>query len=273
MTATSHWSPEEISKTWTYGFVFQPSFLPGFSLAVDYFDIEIDDVITAPSAQQILNACYDAPTLNNQFCPLFQRNASPVGPQNEMPFQILEGNLQQVVLNYASSRSRGVDVEATFPFEIPRVGRLNSRLVYTHTLQRDDFLDPGNPDRADQVLFELGDPKDAFNLDLDLDLGALSLSYQLRYIGKQLVSLAEDVTTVDGRPPGNADFGPITAYSSVTYSDVRAGYEFNRQWNFYVGVDNVADKLPPLGLTGTGGGSGIYEPRGRFFYGGARFKY
>jgi len=35
-----------------------------------------------------------------------------------------------------------------------------------------------------------------------------------------------------------------------------------------VGVDNLANRIPPFGLTGAGGGSGIYESRGRFFYAG-----
>src|SRR5262249_4583813 len=63
----------ETSDSVTVGFVFQPSFIPDFSLSVDYYDIQVDKVITAPTAQQILNACYDSPTLANQFCGLFQR--------------------------------------------------------------------------------------------------------------------------------------------------------------------------------------------------------
>jgi len=43
--------------------------------------------------------------------------------------------------------------------------------------------------------------------------------------------------------------------------------------DFYVGVDNILNTLPPLGLTGVGNGSGIYSNRGRFAYAGisARF--
>jgi hypothetical protein len=33
-------------------------------------------------------------------------------------------------------------------------------------------------------------------------------------------------------------------------------------------VDNLSDRVPPLGLTGVGEGSGIYEVRGRFWYAG-----
>jgi outer membrane receptor protein involved in Fe transport len=265
---------EESSDSSTIGVVFQPTFLPGFSLAVDYFDIDIEDVITAPTAQQILNACYDAASLNNQFCGLFQRNMSGgTGPQNEVPFQILEGSLQQVVLNFAKSQSRGIDIEAAYRFDIPSIGRVNTRVIATRTLQRDDFLDPVNPNRANQILQELGDPRNQVNFDLDLVAGKWTFGYELRYIGKMLVTTAEDIFGVDGMPPQNKDFAPTTFYGSTTYSDVRVAYDPNRQWNFYVGVDNVTDNLPPLGLTGTGGGSGIYDARGRFFYGGLRWRF
>ena len=36
----------EISDSWGVGLVTQPSFLPGFGAAVDYWDIDITDAIT-----------------------------------------------------------------------------------------------------------------------------------------------------------------------------------------------------------------------------------
>ena len=39
---------------------------------------------------------------------------------------------------------------------------------------------------------------------------------------------------------------------------------------FYVGVDNIFNRLPPFGLTGTGAGGAIYSDVGRTFYAGAR---
>jgi len=38
-------------------------------------------------------------------------------------------------------------------------------------------------------------------------------------------------------------------------------------------VDNIANKMPPFGLTGVGGGSGIYDNRGRYFYTGLVAKF
>jgi outer membrane receptor protein involved in Fe transport len=263
---------EETSDSLTVGFVFQPSFLRGFTLSADYYDIDIDDVITAPSAQQILNACYDAPDLNNQFCGLFQRAGAGGGPQNEIPNQILEGSLQQTVLNYAMFTARGVDVEIAYQRSLES-GELSTRLVWTHALQRDDFLNPAAPSDANEILNELGDPEDAFNFNMDLKRGPLLFGYQARFIGRQLLNTYEDIFPQQGDPPQNADWAYRQWYPSVWYHDVRVGYDFNDKLNGYLGIDNVQDTDPPLGLTGTGAGSGMYESRGRFFYTGFKYKF
>jgi outer membrane receptor protein involved in Fe transport len=270
---------EETSDSLTAGFVFRPTFIQGFTISVDYFDIDIDNVITAPGAQDILNACYDAPDLNNQFCSLFQRAGAGGAASGEEPFRVIEGSLQQTALNYASSAARGIDVEAAISREVGNLGHLSSRLVYTRALQRDDFLNPADPGYADRILLELGDPRDAFNLNTDLKRGPITLGYELRYIGRMVLNNYEDVYTLQGRAPQNEDYSNVRDYPSVIYHDVRAGYDFNDSLNVYAGVDNVADKVPPYGLTGQGAGSGnignsgIYEARGRFVYLGAKYRF
>jgi outer membrane receptor protein involved in Fe transport len=263
----------ETSDSLTAGFVFTPTFLSGFSLSADYFDISIDKVITAPTAQNILNACYDAANLNNQFCSLFQRAGGGGGPRGEVQFQVLEGSLQQTVLNYAKRKSRGIDFEMSYKQTIGSFGKFGSRLIYTRTLERDDFLNPADPGRADRILSELGDPQDAFNWNFDLARGALTLGYELRYIGRMVLNQAEDTLTVQGRPPQNADYADRCCYPSVIYHNVRAGYDFGSSLNAYFGIDNVANKQPPLGLTATTEGGGIYDVRGRFFFAGAKYKF
>ena len=56
--------------------------MPGLTLSVDYWDIEIEDAIVAISAQNIVNGCYDSPSLNNAFCPLITRNPAADSAQN-----------------------------------------------------------------------------------------------------------------------------------------------------------------------------------------------
>jgi hypothetical protein len=45
------------------------------------------------------------------------------------------------------------------------------------------------------------------------------------------------------------------------------------KYNFYVGLDNATNTKPPLGLTGIGAGSGIYDNIGRFMYAGFLAKF
>jgi outer membrane receptor protein involved in Fe transport len=261
---------EETSDSFTVGLVLQPEFLPGFTFSADYFDIEIDDVITAPTAQQIMDACYDAADLNNQFCGLFQRLGADGTAANDGAdaFALQSGTLQQTLLNYASSKARGIDFEVGYGHNIGEHGKLSTRLVYTRMLQRDDFLDPVHPDDPDQVLYELGDPKNSFNLNTDFAMGKFTFGYQLRYLGHMVINLAEDVFSVGGNPPQDADYADRKYYPEIFYHDVRAGFDITEDVNAYVGVDNVSNRIPPFGLTGAGGGSGIYESRGRFYYAG-----
>ena len=52
----------EKSDSYTYGVVLNPHWIRGLSATADYYNIIVNDVITAPSAQQIINACYDLGT-------------------------------------------------------------------------------------------------------------------------------------------------------------------------------------------------------------------
>lgn len=80
----------ETSDSYTIGGVFQPQFVPGFSLSVDFYDITVNNVITAPSAQGILDACYDAASLDNQFCNLFSRAGAGGGRAGRLQGRFLK---------------------------------------------------------------------------------------------------------------------------------------------------------------------------------------
>jgi outer membrane receptor protein involved in Fe transport len=102
----------ETSKSYTIGGVFQPRFLPGLSISTDYYNITVNKVISAVTAQNILNLCYDSPTLNNPFCDLFQRAGAGGGPRGEIPFRVLEGSLLQSTANFAKLKATGIDIQS-----------------------------------------------------------------------------------------------------------------------------------------------------------------
>ena len=256
---------EETSDNYTVGGVLTPTFIPGLSLSVDYFDITVNNVITSASAQQIANSCYDAASLDNVFCSLFTRNGSGAGPRGEAAFQILEGSLLQSTLNFAKLKSRGIDTELAYRKRFGW-GSAGLKAIWTHTIQRSNFTNPAEPNRENQILGELGDPKDQVNVNADVKVGPLTLGYQFRWIDKQVLNTYENINGLQGRAPENLDYADVNYYGNVFYHDFRLDAEVSDKFNLYVGVDNVTDRLPPFGLTGVGAGSGIYDVRGRYFY-------
>jgi len=257
---------EEKSTSWSVGGIFTPTFLPGFSLSVDYYNIKVDNVITAPSAQQIMNACYDAPTLANQFCGLFTRNGAGEGPNGEAPYQILQGTLLQTTLNYAKLTARGIDTELSYRKTFSW-GSAGLRGIWTRVLERDEFLDPANPNFRNRILGELGDPKNQVNVNADVKFGGrFTVGYQLRWIDKMYLNTYEDYNGLNGQSPQNADYASLTRYPDVFYHDARVSVDVNDDFNFYAGVDNIGNRKPPFGLTGVAAGSGIYDVRGRYGY-------
>jgi hypothetical protein len=70
----------EKSDSWTIGGIAQPRFIPGLAISVDYYNITVNDVITSPSAQSVINSCYDLPTIDNQFCATFGHPGPGNGP-------------------------------------------------------------------------------------------------------------------------------------------------------------------------------------------------
>ena len=160
---------------------------------------------------------------------------------------------------------------------------LSTNLIYVHTLKRSNFEDPTNPNFENRILSELGDPKDEFRLDFDIGYREFTFGYRLRFIGRMLTSSFENFRDgINGLPAANADAIAPQQFPIVTYSDFRAEWNVDSEGGagngskgllFYVGVDNAFNQLPPLGSTATGGGSAIYDFRGRSFYAGARARF
>jgi outer membrane receptor protein involved in Fe transport len=264
---------EETSKSYTIGAIFQPPEIPGLSVTLDYYRIKGTDTINTPTAQQIANNCYDLASLNNVFCSLFTRNGATTAVTGEDPFRIIEGSLQQVLVNFAKQEVRGIDVELAYRRKISKIGELSTRVVYTHALRNDQNIDAGDPTRIDRLLLELGAPEHNFNWDVNLKTGPFSIGYQMRYISKQVLNNFEDTFALQGRAPENADFGPVRFYPEIFYHDVNFGIEVGDKFEFTGGIDNIFNTAPPFGLTGAGGGSGIYDNKGRFFFIGAKAKF
>ncbi len=60
--------PEKASS-WTIGAVWQPDFIQGLSLSVDYYHIKITGAITAPNPDDAITACFGAPDAQGNYAP------------------------------------------------------------------------------------------------------------------------------------------------------------------------------------------------------------
>ena len=266
----------ETANSLTVGAVLTPRFIPGFDVTVDYFDINVKNVISAASAQTIVDLCYD----HNEFCNLFQRytGAGP-GPNGEVQGQILQQSLIQAGLNFASLKRRGIDVQLNYNHAIGQNAGLSIRGYYSHQFENSDFTDPTDPTYETRNLDQLGDPKDEFTANADLTLGKYTIGYGMHYIGPQLTTAYDNLYPINGEPALNPDVISITHYPEVLYHNVRFAVQLGstqsdrKGFEFFFGVDNFTNKKPPLGLSGTGDGSGIYEVLGRQYYSGIRMTF
>lgn len=274
---------EERSDSFTVGVVAQPRFVPGLTVSVDYYDITIDNVIFSLQPQTIINQCYDSPSgIDNPFCAAVFRR--PDGTfQGQANRNVGGGTVNYTVgpndasflsgpFNFAKQKTSGIDADISYTVSDGDI-RLNLRGVVSYVIRRDNFTDITIPTFRDQVLFELGDPRWRASFNVDLDLGAFDIGYRMRFIDKQSIGLIESIRTVQDRPPTNPDAFPRDFYPRVVYHNLRVGLDVDTRFRLYGGVDNLTDRQPPLGLDGTGAGSGIYDNVGRFFYVGAEAKF
>lgn len=277
----------EKSDSWTYGLVVTPRWIPNLTFSADYYNIKVKGVITSVTAQTIANSCYDLPSLDNIFCQNFVRyrgtpptTTPPPGIDYVIPTvtgQILGNSLVQSPLNFAKRSRRGIDTQVNYRTNLFANIKLNTNLIYTHVIKSSNYVNPQDPNFEDRLLSELGSPDDEFVWDVDFKRGVFTLGYRMHYISAQYLNFYEDFNSLPGgRSPQNADYADRQKYPAVTYHNLRAQLDlpnlagFGKAFQIYAGVDNVFDKHPPLGLTGIGAGSVIYDFRGRTFYGGLR---
>ena len=123
----------ESSDTYTLGAVYTPSFLPGFSASIDYFDISIDDAIVAGSgAQNLLDACLG--TGDPFSCNLITRDAA-----GSLNASTPDNGFELLNINAASIETQGLDLQANYVHELGTAGDLSFRYASTILFQ-DDFL-------------------------------------------------------------------------------------------------------------------------------------
>ncbi|MEM7280546.1 MAG: TonB-dependent receptor [Pseudomonadota bacterium] len=237
----------EESESFTLGLVLNP--IDGLGIAIDYWDITIDDAIDVAAAQDILNRCVDATTgLDNEFCPLISRDAT-----NNITLIV------QTQQNIAGLTASGVDVEASYEFGVGD-DTLRLQMIATYLDDLTDFPFQSDPLSGEQDAGGLGDPELAGQFNVSYYRDNLALNWSIRYLDSQLRLDIEDVEV-------NPDAQTPLSTESTFYHDLHARWDATDNVALSFGIDNVLDEDLPFGLNGTGAGSGVFDNVGRFFYG------
>jgi len=251
---------EEEADTITAGIVLTPGFLPNFSLAVDYWDIEIEDAINSFPAQAIVNNCFDAAGIDNPFCNLVTR-------QDNGQFD----EIQSTLINVATFEASGIDFEASYFVDLASAtdervpGTADFRIVGTYLDELTFFGQEGGI--GDEEAGELGDPEFAFNLRATYRLGAFTFSLEERFQGSQEFDLAEPGEV---RDPNDTD--------AEWYTDIQLRWAFNEEASVFLGIDNLFDNAPPRlaripEIRSFTGDSISYDQIGRFVRAGASIRF
>jgi iron complex outermembrane receptor protein len=269
----------EVADTYTAGFVLQPTMLRGLTASMDYWLIEIEDAITAPSVGDIISQCYST-DLNpnrefNAACQLILR--SPLsGNLNDLeaPGIVLAQN------NIGRERREGVDVNIAYGFDLADLGADPAMgsvaLSFNSTFYTDMRSQPTPASLDRQCLGYYSEPCGAPSPDVKFTARAIwnVADYDFSLQWRHLSSVRVEPDVGNWMP----EFSSIPAYN---YFDLSVGWDVNENARLNLTIANLTDEKPPLvgnTIAGTAENSGntfpqTYDVIGRFFTLGARVRF
>lgn len=233
----------ESGSTFTAGIVFTPTFAP-LNVALDYYEIEINDQITSLGAGQIVGGCYAQTVYPNDYCNLFTRNP---GTDPTAPYKV--DNIMAPTLNVDSQQQRGIDLEVRYEQDF-NFGVLTAEASINWSLER--YIDVFGSDFVAGVADNdfngtVGFPSVAGDLLVQLDRGDWTYSFFSDFIGRQ-----DDnrYFTDDLNFPVQyvGAFSDQVNYKAFTEAQFVHGASVRWQgdtWTFAGGVRNLFDEHPP----------------------------
>jgi len=248
-------TPEE-ADTLTAGVVYEPQWLDGFSMTLDYYEIDIENAITKVDSQYIVDQC-----LNND------ANASTAICQSANISIDSTGRVKfnNQLQNVGSEKTSGVDLNLAYSFE---AAGLNWKASLDTTYLDEYVVEvTGDPvDYAGIITSGTGGYADfKSNLTVSVAGDNWDAQYQARYIAGM------DSFACIGKE--DSCYAPSTP--TVVYHDISGNYLVNDTVTLSAGVNNLFDKQPPY-YTGNNDSNTdpyTYDVLGRRFFAGVNVKF
>lgn len=236
----------ETSETIFHGLVYEPSFLPGLNLSVNYYDTKQQDVLQQLSANTML--------LNESLFADRITRAAPDATDTSLnqPGRVL--TVDRTFVSFGRVRNRSMDYQLDYTLPWKDAGRWRVSFTATHTLESLRQLAPNQPPII-QDDDTYAPPAWKYNASVFWSQGPWNASlFYYRLSGFKSNSAGNTLTATY----------PV---AGVEKFDVRGGYEFkNGVWRGYAkglrilgGIGNVFDQEPPFSDTVYGYNGGLHS--------------
>jgi outer membrane receptor protein involved in Fe transport len=266
-------TPEE-AKTVTVGMVLTPTFLPRFSLSVDFWETRLTNAITNlnyanDSVQAICLA--SAPTYNSPVCDLAVRPiTNPSDPNYFNPAVNMPTEVRSAPVNAALQKIKGYDLQLDYNWEMGS-GNLALRHLVTHQPVNSTLTTPASTFYTWAV-----QPKWMQTTFLSYQNSSWNVALQNRWLGS--VSLKSSNNDLNGNTQNYVD----ASLDSNNVVDMTVSKEFevsNGAVQAFVTVSNLLDERAPLAPSGSGLPGlfyptlGFYDDMGRYFTAGVKINF
>ncbi len=230
-------TPEE-ADTLTLGFVYSADVVP-FTFSLDYYDIEIENVILSLSEQNIMDGCYlldkDADGL---FCSRMHRS-----PLTGTLLSGADTGIDASKVNAGKRSTKGVDIMADYSFDLASYGSLDynvNAVNVMENIQQDADLFP-SVDCVGLVgkTCLRPDPEWRIIQTLSWTMDALTLSLRWQYLD----GLTQDAVALGAAEASDYAVVNIPSYN---YFDLFASYNITEQIEVRAGINNLMDEEPPI---------------------------
>jgi iron complex outermembrane receptor protein len=235
----------ESARVFSAGMVFWPRFADGLSMTADYFHARVDDAITKPQAQRVLDECYRGA---GSLCGNIHRDASG-------HITTLERRAQ----NIGALSTSGVDLTVAYDaalasLGLPELGRLRLSWKGNYLLHLEETIAGVTVDRVGKMPSNGGSfTRLRWNAEAQYALAGWTVNNAVRYIG----GAEHESRTAEQ---------PFHSVGAVAYWDASLRYD-RRTFSLIAGVENLLDSDPPFFIDGaTNSNPFTYDYVGRFVY-------
>ena len=263
----------ETSESFTFSTVIEPRFFPNFSLVLDYYEVEIKDVIAAVTPAAASLNCVFGPSLNQSACDsIFRNNSVEAGSTAENRSQGFEigtpGNTGigfiQGSINFAKLETRGLDFTARYSLDTEESfglnwGRFDYSIRGNWLMEQKNFTNISNPNAFTESASGINFPRVRFSSQLAWTPNDVwTLTWVADWQAAQdILQRRDQVNNADNRPTQFFDTGNFTRH------DFTVRYNISDELTLRAGVTNAFDAEQPT-YFGTGFIDNM-DPYGRRF--------